>query len=171
MYATAPLSGGLHRALPMSWWAALSVGAAAIHFAVIPEHLAEWWAFGLAFAVLGWFQVLWPFAYLERPSRGLSWLAILANLATVIVWAWSRTAGLPVGPEPGMPEPIGAPDLVATVFEVALVAGLLVKALVVARPSATAEVSAPPAAIGAWNAATWLMVGVLSTVAIAQAGA
>ena len=170
MYATAPLSGGLHRALPMSWWAALSVGAAAIHFAVIPEHLAEWWAFGLAFAVLGWFQVVWPFAYLERPSRGLSWLAILANLATVIVWAWSRTAGLPVGPEPGMPEAIGAPDLVATGFEVVLVVGLLAT-LITRRADRTEDpAEAGATGIGVTHVAAWVLVAALSTVSLAIGG-
>ena len=58
---------------PMTWWAALSVGSAAIHFAVIPDHLEEWWAFGLAFALLGWFQAVWPSSYLDGrppPPRG-----------------------------------------------------------------------------------------------------
>jgi hypothetical protein len=171
MYATAPPSGAtLHRALPISWWAALSVGAAAIHFAVIGEHFAEWWAFGLAFAVLGWFQVVWPFAYLERPTMNLAWLAIGVNLATVLVWAWSRTAGLPVGPEPGMPEAVGAPDLVATAFEVVLVLGLIGTRLLPARSSAPDEASAPSGGIGAWSVATWIVVAVLSTVAITQGG-
>ena len=83
MYATAQAPGGALRTPPMSWWAALSVGAAAIHFAVIPDHLEEWWAFGLFFAVLGWFQAVWPIAYLDRPSSRLAWVAIAVNLATV----------------------------------------------------------------------------------------
>jgi hypothetical protein len=41
MVATAQAAGGALRTIPTSWWAALSVGAAAIHFAVIPDHLEE----------------------------------------------------------------------------------------------------------------------------------
>jgi hypothetical protein len=106
-------------------WAVFSIGAAAIHFAVMPEHLAEWWAFGVFFAVLAWFQALWAVGYLVRPSTTLTWLAIGINLATVVVWAFTRTIGLPFGPEPGMPEAVGASDVVATILEVALAAGLL----------------------------------------------
>src|SRR5437879_12851719 len=81
----------------------LSLGAAAIHFAVIPDHFKQWWAFGLFFAGIGWFQALWPIAYLLRPSGRSALLAILANLATIAVWVWTRSAGLPFGPAPGRP--------------------------------------------------------------------
>lgn len=169
MQATATLTGGMVRTLPMSWWAALSVGAAAIHFAVIPEHFEEWVGFGLAFAVLGWFQVVWPFAYLDRPGRSLAWIAIAVNLATVGVWVWSRTAGLPVGPEPGMPEAIGAPDLVATAFELALVVGLAATQLPRRRPAAT-DTLPSGSTNGALNATVWVGVAVLSTLALALGG-
>jgi hypothetical protein len=172
MFVTAPRPGGMLRTVPMTWWAALSVGAAAIHFAVIPDHLAEWWAFGLSFAVLGWFQAVWPILYLDRPSRPLAWTAIVVNLAAVGVWAWSRTAGLPVGPEPGMPEAIGAADLVATVFELALAVGLLG----VVWGSEAQETDLVPAAgartpMSAFSLAIWLLVAGLSTVAIALGSA
>src|SRR5687768_16697666 len=44
--------------------AALSLGAAAIHFAVIAEHLALDLGFGLFFIGLAWFQVIWAQVYL-----------------------------------------------------------------------------------------------------------
>lgn len=173
MFATAPLAGAMPRTVPMTWWAALSVGAAAIHFAVIPEHFEEWVVFGLAFAVLGWFQVMWPLAHLDRPSRRLAWLAIAVNLGTVVVWVWSRTIGLPVGPEPGMPETIGAPDLVASAFELALVVGLL--ATQVARPgrprtpaTGDAGMDDRPNAMTVLNAGAWILVVVLSTMSLAM---
>jgi hypothetical protein len=105
--------------------AVISLGAAAIHFAVMPEHVAEWWAFGAFFAALGWFQALWSIGYLAQPSERLAWVAIVINLATVLVWAWSRTLGLPIGPDPGVPEAIGAADVVASALEMLLVIGLL----------------------------------------------
>lgn len=103
----------------------LSLGAAAIHFAVIPEHFAEWWGFGLFFAAIGWFQALWPIAYIHQPSRRVGLIAIAVNVATVMSWAWSRSLGLPLGPEAGIPEAMGWPDILSGVFEVALIVGLV----------------------------------------------
>ena len=166
MFATASLSAAVPRALSTGWWAPLSIGAAAIHFAVIPDHLQEWWAFGLFFAILGWFQVMWPIAYRNRPSPGLAWLAIAVNAATVVLWAWSRTAGLPLGP--GMPEAIGAADVVATTFEVALAVGLLLRA---ASASGRAEqATSPDPRAAAVTLAYWAAVAALATAAIGMAG-
>ena len=39
------------------------------------------------------------------------------SLFLVAVWALSRTSGLPFGPEPGVPEEIGVPDLVSVALE------------------------------------------------------
>jgi hypothetical protein len=172
MYAIAQAPSGVVRSIPTSWWAALSVGAAAIHFAVIPDHLEEWWAFGLFFAVLGWFQAVWPIAYLGRPSRGVAWVAIAVNVATVILWAWSRTIGLPVGPEPGMPEAIGAADLVSTILEVTLIVGLLsIQVVAGPRSPERAVSSSPSRPTGALDLAIWVLVAGLSTAAIALGSA
>jgi hypothetical protein len=104
--------------------AALSLGAAAIHFAVVPEHLEEWWAFGVFFVALGALEALWAAAIVARPSRLVTGIGIGANVATVLLWAVSRTVGLPIGPEPWMPEGIGILDVAATALELMLVAGL-----------------------------------------------
>lgn len=108
--------------LPM---AALSLGAAAIHFAVLEEHLAEFWLFGFLFLCLGWFQALWPVAYLIRPSTLIAWAGAAVNAGAVIVWWWSRTFGLPIGPEPVTVEPVGPLDITATAYEVVIV-GMIV---------------------------------------------
>ncbi|MGH2679595.1 MAG: hypothetical protein ACRDG8_03800, partial [Actinomycetota bacterium] len=42
--------------------AALSAGAAAIHFAVISTHFEEYWVFGAFFFVVAWFQAVSPLA-------------------------------------------------------------------------------------------------------------
>ena len=49
--------------------AALSVGAATIHFAVTFEHFAEYPLYGIFFLVISWAQVIWPAVLLWRPSR------------------------------------------------------------------------------------------------------
>lgn len=49
-------------------------------------------------------------------------LGIVANGAMVAIWTVSRTTGLPVGPDPWMPEALGALDLLATGLEMVLIA-------------------------------------------------
>jgi hypothetical protein len=171
MLATTSSPSRVLHATPTSWWAALSLGAAAIHFAVIPDHLEEWWAFGLFFAVLGWFQAVWPIAYLDRPSPRRAWLAVAANLATVVLWAWSRTAGLPIGPEPGMPEAIGAADVVSTLLEVTLVVGLLGLLTAGGRQRSGTDPGSARRPIGGLDVAMWAIVAGLSTTAIALGSA
>ncbi len=105
--------------------ATLSLGAGAIHFAVISEHFAEYWVFGVFFAALAWYQAIWAVLYALRPRRMLGSTAILVNAGTVALWLWTRTIGVPIGPKAGEVEPIGAPDVAATIFEVAIVVGLL----------------------------------------------
>lgn len=103
----------------------LSFGAAGIHFAVSPDHFAEWVPYGVAFALLAWFQVVWSAAYLVGPSRRLGMAAVAVNAAVIGVWVWSRTIGLPIGPEPGSTEPVGFADALSSGLEVLLVLGLL----------------------------------------------
>jgi hypothetical protein len=144
----------------------LSLGAAAIHFAVVPEHFEEWWAFGLFFVTVGWFQALWPMAYLVQPSRQLVWLGIGVNLATVFVWVWSRTAGLPFGPEAGIVENVGSRDLLASVFELVLVAGLLVTLAPGGRR--LAEASLPRGWLAVWTTGVIVLVVVSTTLVLAS---
>ena len=106
--------------------ALFSAGAAAIHYAVIAEHLEEWWVFGLFFAATGVAQLLWAARVVASPSRRLMWLGVFGNAAIVAVWIVTRTAGSPIGPDAGMPESVGVADSVATAFELGVVAaGLL----------------------------------------------
>ncbi len=107
--------------------ALLSFGAAAIHFAVSPDHFGEWVPYGVAFACLAWFQLLWAAAYLVRPARSWARAAIVVNLAVIVVWAWSRTIGLPIGPQPGSTEPVGFADTLSSGLEALLVLGLVLR--------------------------------------------
>ena len=106
--------------------AALSLGAAAIHFAAGPEHVEELGDLGLGFYWAAIFQAGWALAYLARPHPTLAWIGIAGNAAIVLAWAWTRTVGLPVGADAGHAEAIGVPDLIATLFQLGLVAILLV---------------------------------------------
>ena len=100
------------------------VATAAIHAAVVREHLSEWPAAGLFFLLLTVAEVTTAGLLLARRKGGLV-AAALVSVGPLAVWLVSRTAGLPIGPEAGTAEAIGSPDLVACTLEVAtLVAAL-----------------------------------------------
>lgn len=101
--------------------AVCSAGAAAIHFAVIGDHFDESWMYGVFFAVVAWFQVVWAFAMLRQPSEPLFWTGISGNAAVVLLWLVSRTLGIPAGPAVGEVEALGLADLVATILELVVV--------------------------------------------------
>jgi hypothetical protein len=147
--------------------AGLSFGAAAIHFAVISEHFAEYPPYGVAFTLFAWFQVGWAVLYLRRQGRRLAALAILVNLGGIVVWAVSRVVGLPVGPEPGAIEPIGPLDVLAAGLEIALI-GILLWNL--AAQSARARPSLSPSSSVVYLGSALLTVVLLTTVAFASTG-
>ncbi|MFY9846725.1 MAG: hypothetical protein WAK83_04060, partial [Trebonia sp.] len=103
--------------------AALSVGAAAIHFAVVFEHFAEYTLYGVFFLVISWAQLIWPAVLLWRPSRLWLSLGIAGNAIIIVVYALSRTVGLPFGPDLHSPESVGALDVVSCVLEFGLIVG------------------------------------------------
>ena len=104
--------------------ATCSVGAAGIHFAVIPEHLAEYRPFGLFFVAIAVLQALWAILALRYPRRSLLLVGAAANLAILTLWVFTRTTGLPIGPEPWTPEKFGRLDAITAVFELGLVTSI-----------------------------------------------
>jgi hypothetical protein len=102
-----------------------SAGAATIHFAVIAPHLEEYWLFGSFFIAVAIAQLAWAMLVLFRPSPAVYLAGVVGNAAVAATWVVSRTTGLPLGPEPGEPEPVGTADSVATAFEVVIAAGTL----------------------------------------------
>lgn len=103
--------------------AALSFGAAAIHFSVVREHWQYWPLAGAFFAVLAVLQIVWGGLVLHRPSRPLLALGAVGALQVVVVWLLSRTAGLPFGPQAHVAEPLGLADAISTAFEVLVAVG------------------------------------------------
>ena len=113
--------------------AACLLGAEGIHTAVIAEHFTEWWAEGVFFLVLSMLEGGLAAALLLTPARPTCQAAVVVSIAAIAVWAWSRTTGLPIGPEAGYPEPVGRADIVATLLEV-LTALALAPAILGNRP-------------------------------------
>src|SRR5215510_1394716 len=95
--------------------AAASIASAAIHFSVIGEHYQEAWYFGVFFMVAAWAQVTWAIAIIVRPSRRILAAGSALQALLVVVYLWSRTTGLPIGPEPWKPEEVAFVDVLSTV--------------------------------------------------------
>lgn len=95
------------------------VASAVIHAAVIPEHLTEWPAAGVFFILLTAAELAIA-GLLLAPLRQRTVLhaATVTSAGPLIVWLYSRTAGMPFGPEPGIPESVGVPDILACTLEV-----------------------------------------------------
>lgn len=134
--------------------AALSAGAAAIHFGVMPGHFGASLAHGVFFAFVGWAQLAWAAAVLTRRGAGQDVLLTGAffNLAVLLIWLVGTTAGFPLDPGAWTPQPVQAPDLLSAALEVMLIAGSLVLAerrtppgiAAPQRVAQTAEASGPP---------------------------
>ena len=120
--------------------ATLSAAAGVMHFVMVPSHMDEFAAEGVAFAIVGWLQLLAAFWLWTQPTRLVLGITIFTNTAFIGVWALSRTAGLPVGPNSGVAEEASLVDLTV----VGLEAGLIVLALAVLLRPRIAEISLPP---------------------------
>jgi len=97
--------------------AMLTLGAAAIHFSVAPDHLVEFAPFGILFVVVGAVQLALAPLVVLLPGRRVFATAMAVAAACLLLWGASRTVGLPVGPNPGQPEPLGLADALTGIFE------------------------------------------------------
>jgi len=124
-----PLADQVARRLPdagagdaLVYLAALvSAGAGAIHLAVAKMHFDEYFLFGLFFVGSGIAQLAWPVWLLSRRWRPLVVVGAAGNALIVALWGVDRLWGLPLGPTPWQPDPIGVGDSVTSGFEVLLV--------------------------------------------------
>jgi len=105
--------------------AGLSFAAAAIHIAVVPEHFTESAPEGIAFGVLAVFQLATGALLQLGAANRLKVLIVAVNLGAALMWAITRTAGVPFISELASPEAIGIRDIAATAFELGIVAILL----------------------------------------------
>jgi hypothetical protein len=114
---------------------ALSIVAGLFHLWVAPSHLAEWWGYGLFFAVVATIQLtyggLWLSIGLDANRlRQLTALGIVGHLALFVLYLVTRTSGIPLfGPNAGHVEGIGTVDIVSKAVEVVLTLVLVVASL------------------------------------------
>jgi hypothetical protein len=108
------------------WAGFASLGAGLIHLAVVQEHFGEWWLYGTFFLAVGIAQIVWAVVALARDTPPWRVLTAWCNAAVVVLWAVTRTTGLPFGPEPGKPEAVGRADVLCSVLELVVFATLMV---------------------------------------------
>jgi hypothetical protein len=116
---------------------AASLAAAAIHFALGPDHVEELGSLGGGFYVAGALQMSWAVLAIGLPRihrsadvrvdavRLLVPAGIAINTGVLAAWVVSRTVGLPAGEHPWTPEAIGVTDAVTALLEGGLVLGLI----------------------------------------------
>ena len=122
---------------------AFLVAAGAIHTAQIRIHLAEWNVAGLFFIASAVAQVGLAVAltsgmnwrardvrglvrsFSTPPPRKLIIGVVATSLGLIGVWAISRIAGMPFGPDAGIAEPVNRPDSLATMFELLTLGAML----------------------------------------------
>jgi hypothetical protein len=141
--ADQPLPGSLRLT------ALAGAGAGLVHRAVAPHHAHEAALLGWFFAVLCLAQLGWVVALLVRPVRRVVAVGVVGNLAVVLLWAWTRAVGIPLGVAGGARQRFTAWDLSATALEVVLVLAGLAWVY-----SATGASSSPRVAASKWLRST-----------------
>lgn len=116
--------------------AACAAGAAAIHLAMVPAHMAEWAPEGVAFVLTGWLQLAIAALVLVRSRRWVLHTSVISSAIFIGAYLVTRTVGAPFGPQQGVVEPRSFVDLACVLLE-ALMLGLSLVALWRPRLTAT----------------------------------
>lgn len=121
-----------------------SLAAAAVHLIVLPEHIAESYWYGAFFAAAATTQAGFAFLLARWPTAPVLRAGAAGNAAVILLWAYTRVVGVPLGPGAGRTENIGTFDLVATAGE-ALVVVACTAVLLGRRPSRPTRLTEVPA--------------------------
>ncbi len=148
------------------WAGFASLGAGLVHLAVVREHLSEDLTHGLFFLVTGLAQLAWGVLALGRDRIPLPRLVAVAQVAMLLLWAVSRTVGLPVPPDPWVAEAVGRADVLSVALE--LVASVAVLAWLTAGHRRT---TIRPGRFVALVGAGALVVSMMTTPALAATDA
>lgn len=164
---TAPPGPALRRtgaALPIA--VISSTAAASVHAAVGPAHFRELFLFGLFFAGSAIAQVVWSLLMVLRPSRSLLVAALVGNSVVLVLWAVTRTVGLPFGLLPS-PEAVGPWDLCCGLWEAVVV----VACAALLRSRYPVRLHVPTWELWPRSAHVWAVVSVLALGALSVSGA
>lgn len=98
--------------------AAVLIGSATIHAAVVPGQLAAWTAAGVLFIVLSVAELVVAALIQVSQRRVMLIIAAAVSAVPLVLWIYSRTAGLPFGPAAGLPVAVGIPDIICCLLEI-----------------------------------------------------
>ena len=97
--------------------------AGVIHIVASVEHVGAEWALGAFFLLVGAGQMLAAWAiYRDAQDMRMLTAIALASVGVALLWIFSRTTGLPFGPDAGEVAKAGVADTVATLQELGLAA-------------------------------------------------
>ena len=100
---------------------AASLFAGILHLTAAPVHFEERSDVGFFFLIVGVNQIVAGILLVIRPSLALIGATMLGTLGVIALYFVSRTTGVPFGPNPDHPEPVGSVDVVTTGMECLLV--------------------------------------------------
>ena len=141
--------------------AALAWATAIIHVIAAAHHYEEWVLYGVFFTILAPAQAIWGGLVFQHPdSRRIIAIGAIVNLGVAILWAMSRTTGIPIGPTPWQPEAAGWHDVMATINELAMFG--IAAALLGWLPARFAADDAAIARIAKWVAIPLLVISALA---------
>jgi hypothetical protein len=93
-----------------------------IHSAQVQGHFEQYWLYGAFFAVAAVLQAIWAVLVFRDPlHRRVLVAGAVGNAALIVVWAVSRTVGVPIGPQGWHPEAVGVIDVLSKLDELAAV--------------------------------------------------
>ncbi len=134
-----------------------SAAAASVHLVVMPQHFHESILYGTFFAAAASCQIAFAVTTLGWPSRTLLIAGMLGNLSVVAIWLFTRIVAIPLGPAAGTTEGFAGLDILATTFEVTVVAASIA---LLRRPNLASALHP-----STWSPLVW-PVAVLGAVAI-----
>jgi len=118
----------------LRWLVAVCLaGAAVLHFAYAPSYFDQYWAYGTFFVGVAWLEAAAALLLVLRPSRAVVGASLVISTGVLAVWVVSRTVGVGVGPAATVQQPVGYPDLLATILEAVVIVGSL--ALLASAPA------------------------------------
>jgi hypothetical protein len=108
--------------------ALLSAVSGLIHMLLTPVYFAQWLGYGAVFFVASVAQFSYAAVLaVNPPNRIILRAGIAGNAAIIIIWAITRTVGIPFfGPQAGQVEPVGLPDLISKAVEVTVIVHLVI---------------------------------------------
>ena len=115
---TEPSRGDRYSDVRIAIAIACLLGTQFLHWRVIDAHAQEWAASGTFFFVLALVEGSLTILLVTRRRPSVVAASIMASVVPLMIWAWDRTLGLPVGPTRGVRGTIGRSDVMSVVFEV-----------------------------------------------------